>query len=65
VLAVVVVATEPRKLENGLSKRQRSHAIDCLHTLERRENSMKRYVEPTSADFVMLQLRQFLSASEL
>jgi hypothetical protein len=64
VLAVVVVGAGPRKLENGLPKQQRSWAVDCLRTLGRRENSMKRYVEPASADSAVLQLRQSLSASE-
>jgi hypothetical protein len=44
VLAVVVVEAGPRKLENGLPKRQSPHAVDCPHTLGRRENSMKQYV---------------------
>jgi hypothetical protein len=61
---MVVVATGPRKLENGLPKRQRSWVVECLHTLGHRESSMKRYVEPASADSVVLQLRQFLSAFE-
>jgi hypothetical protein len=54
VLVVVVVGAGPRKLESGLSKRQRSWAIDCLRTLGRRENSMKRYVEPASTDSAVL-----------
>jgi hypothetical protein len=58
------VAAGPKKLENGLPKRQRPQAVDCLRTLGRRENSMKRHVEPTSADSVVPQLRQSLSASE-
>jgi hypothetical protein len=41
VLAVVVVATGPRKLENGLPKRPRPYAVDCLHTSGRRESSTK------------------------
>jgi hypothetical protein len=61
---VVVVATGTRKLENGLPKRHRSYAVDCLHTLGRRESSMKRYVEPASADSAMLQLWQSLFAFE-
>jgi hypothetical protein len=64
VLAVVVVVAEPRKLENDLPKRQRPYAVDCQRTLGRRENSMKRYVEPASADSTVLQLRQSLSAFE-
>jgi hypothetical protein len=63
-LAVVVAATGPRKLENGLPKRQRPQSVDCLHTPRYRESSTKRYAEPASADSAMLQLRQFLSASE-
>jgi hypothetical protein len=58
------VAARPRKLENGLPKRQRPRAVDCLRTLGRTENSMKRYVELASADFAVLQLRQSLSISE-
>ena len=61
-LAVVVVGAGPRKLENGFPKHQRPWAVDCLRTLGRRENSMKRYVEPASADPAVLQLRQSLSA---
>jgi hypothetical protein len=65
VLTVVVVATGPRKLENGLPKRQRSKAVDYLHTPGCKESSTKQYVEPASANSVVLQLWQFLSASEL
>jgi hypothetical protein len=57
VLAVVVVATGPRKLENGLPKRQRPQAIDCLHTPRCRESSTKWYAEPASADSVVFPLR--------
>jgi hypothetical protein len=59
------MATEPRKLENALPKQQRLQAVDCLRTLERRDNSIKRYLKPVSADSAVFQLRQFLSASEL
>jgi hypothetical protein len=64
VLAVVVVATGLRKLENGLPKRQRPQPIDCLHTPGCRESSTKRYAEAALAYSVVFQLRQFLSASE-
>jgi hypothetical protein len=64
VLAVVVVATEPRKLENGLPKRQRPQAVDCLHTPGCRESSMNWYAEPALADSDVFQLRQFISDSE-
>ena len=64
VLRVVVVATGLRKLENGLPKRQRPQAIDCLHTLGCRESNTKRYAESASAVSAMFQLWQFLSASE-
>jgi hypothetical protein len=37
---------------------------DRGRTVGRRENSMKRYVEPGLADSVVLRLRQSLSASE-
>jgi hypothetical protein len=60
----VVVATGPRKLENGLPKRQRLQAIDCLHTPGRRESSTKRYAEPALADSAVFHLRQFLCASK-
>jgi hypothetical protein len=60
----VVVVTGPRKLENGLPKRQRLKVVDCLHTPRCRESSTKRYAEPASADSAVLQLHQFLSASE-
>jgi hypothetical protein len=58
------VAAGPRKLQNGLPKRQKPWAVDCLRTLGRRENNTNRCVEPASADSAMLQLRQSLSASE-
>jgi hypothetical protein len=48
------VGAGPRRLENGLPKLQRPHVVDCLRTLGRRENSMKQYVEPASADSIML-----------
>jgi hypothetical protein len=61
---VGVVATGPRKLENGLPKPYRPQAVDCLHTPRCRESSTKRYAEPALADSTVFQLRQFLSASE-
>jgi hypothetical protein len=64
-VAVVVVGARPRKLESGLPKRQRPWAVDYLHTLGHRENSMKQYVGPAWADSVVHQLRQSLFASEL
>jgi hypothetical protein len=51
------VETGPKKLENGLPKQQRPKAVDCLHTLGQTESSMKRYVEPASADSAVLRLR--------
>jgi hypothetical protein len=47
------VETGPRKLENGLPKRQRPQAVDCVHTSGCRESSMKRYAEPASADSIV------------
>jgi hypothetical protein len=54
-----------RKLESDLPKRQKSKVVDCLHTLVHRENSMKQYVRPASADSVAPQLRQSFIASVL
>jgi hypothetical protein len=61
---VVVLATGPKKFENGLSKRQRPQDVNCLHTPGRRESSMKRYAKPASVDSAVFQLQQFLFASE-
>ena len=60
---MVVVVAGPRKLESGLPKRQRPLAVDYLCTLRHRENSMKQYVRPASADSVVPQLRQSLFVS--
>jgi hypothetical protein len=55
---VVVTGAGPRKLENDLSKQHKSHVIDYLRILVRRESSMKQYVESASADSVAPQLWQ-------
>jgi hypothetical protein len=54
----------PRKLENELSKQQKSQVVDYLRILVRRESSMKQYVEPASADSAAPQLRQSPFASK-
>jgi hypothetical protein len=54
---VVVMGAGPRKLENDLSKQLKSQVVDYLRILVRRENSMKQYVEPASADSAAPQLR--------
>jgi hypothetical protein len=59
------VGAGPRKLESGLPKRQRPHAVDYLRTLGHMESSMKQYVGPASADSTALQLRQSPFVSEL
>ena len=51
---MVMLATGPRKLENGLSKRQRPQDVNCLHTPGRRESSTKRYAEPALTDSTVL-----------
>ena len=60
---VVVMGAEPRKLVNDLLKQQKPQ-VDYLRILVRRENSMKQYVEPASADSAAPQLRQSPFASE-
>jgi hypothetical protein len=61
---VVVTRAGPRKLENDLSKQQKTKVVGCLRTLVHRESSLKRYVKPASADSAVLQLRQSPFASE-
>jgi hypothetical protein len=39
--------------------------VDCGHILGCTENNMKQYEGPTSADSILLRLRQFPSAFEL
>jgi hypothetical protein len=53
----------PKKLVNDLSKQQKPN-VDYLRILVRRENSMKQYVRPASADSVTPLLRQSPFASE-
>jgi hypothetical protein len=53
----------PGKLVNELSKQQKPN-VDYLRILVRRENSMKQYVRPASADSVAPLLRQSPFASE-
>jgi hypothetical protein len=61
---VVVTGAGPKKLEKDLPKQLKSQVVDYLRILVRRENSMKQYVEPTSADSAVPQLRQYPFASE-
>jgi hypothetical protein len=53
----------PRKLVNDLPKQQKPQ-VDYLRILVRRENSMKQYVRPASADSVAPLLRQSPFASK-
>jgi hypothetical protein len=53
----------PRKLVNDLPKQQKPQ-VDYLRILVRRENSMKQYVRPASANSVVPLLRQSPFASE-
>jgi hypothetical protein len=53
----------PRKLVNDLPKQQKSQ-VDYLRILVRRENSMKQYVRPASADSAAPLLRQSPFASK-
>jgi hypothetical protein len=53
----------PRKLVNDLSKQQKPQ-VDYLRILVHRENSMKQYVRPASADSTAPLLRQSPFASE-
>jgi hypothetical protein len=53
----------PRKLVNDLPKQQKPQ-VDYLRILVRKENSMKQYVRPSSADFVAPLLRQSPFASK-
>jgi hypothetical protein len=53
----------PRKLVNDLPKQQKPQ-VDYLRILVHRENSMKQYVRPASADSAAPQLRQSPFASE-
>jgi hypothetical protein len=57
------MGAEPRKLVNDLLKQQKPQ-VDYLRILVRRENSMKQYVRPASADFVAPLLRQSPFVSE-
>jgi hypothetical protein len=57
------VADEPRKLENDLPKQQKLWAVDCPRTLGYTESSTKQYAGPASADYVVLWLQRFPSAS--
>jgi hypothetical protein len=60
---VVVIGARPMKLVNDLSKQQKPQ-VDYLRILVRRENSMKQYVRPASADSATPLLRQSHFASE-
>jgi hypothetical protein len=53
----------PRKLVNDLPKQQKPQ-VYYLHILVCRENSMKQYVRPASADSTAPLLRQSPFASE-
>jgi hypothetical protein len=59
---VVVVVTEPRKLESGLLKQQKPWSVNCLRTLGYTESSTKQYARPASTDSAVLWLQQFISA---
>jgi hypothetical protein len=60
---VVVMGAGPRKLVNDLPKHQKPQ-VDYLRILVHRENSMKQYVRPASADSAAPQLWQSPFASE-
>ena len=60
---VVVMGAGPKKLVNDLPKQQKPQ-VDYLCIPVHRESSMKQYVEPASADSVVLQLRRSPFASE-
>jgi hypothetical protein len=57
------MGVEPRKLVNDLPKQQKPQ-VDYLRIMVHRENSMKEYVRPTSADSAMPLLRQSPFVSE-
>jgi hypothetical protein len=57
------MGAEPRKLVNDLPKQQKPQ-VDYLRILVCRENSMKQYVRPASADSVAPLLRQSPFVSE-
>jgi hypothetical protein len=61
---VVVTRAGPRKLENDLLKQQKSQVVVYLRILVHRENNMKQYVEPASADSTAPQLWQSPFASK-
>jgi hypothetical protein len=63
--AVVAVATEARKLENGLPKQHKSYVVDCLRILGCMESNTKQCGGLASADSVALRLQQFPSTFEL
>jgi hypothetical protein len=60
---VVVMGAGPRKLVNDLPKQQKPQ-VDYLCILVRRENSMKQYVRPASANSDVPLLWQSPFASE-
>jgi hypothetical protein len=59
---VVVVVTEPMRLENDLLKQLMSWVAGCPHIQGCMANSMKQYARPASADSIVLQLQWSLSA---
>jgi hypothetical protein len=63
--AVVVVATEARKLGNDLPKRHKPYVVDFLHILGCMESSTKQCGGLASADSTAPRLQQFPFASEL
>jgi hypothetical protein len=58
------VATEAKKLGNGLPKRQKLLVVDCPRILGCMGSNTKQCGGLASVDSVVLQLRQFLSASK-
>jgi hypothetical protein len=58
-LWVVVVVAGPMQLVSDLPKQLMLWTAGCPHIQGCMENSTKQYVEPTSADFVMLWLQLF------
>jgi hypothetical protein len=55
---VVVVATESKQFENGLSKQPTSWVADCPHIQGCMANSMKKCARPASADPAALRLQR-------
>jgi hypothetical protein len=60
----VVVVAGPMQLVSGLPKQLMMWVVGCPHTWGCMENNTKRYAGPALADFVVLRLQLFPSASE-